>query len=67
MAEETPEYLRYGIVNWLDTAEEAELIEVLELIGVLLTRRRLRGPRPVVPPVPESEQEKEGPLPTPEG
>jgi hypothetical protein len=57
MAEHTPEYHRHTIVAWLDTAEEDELIEVLELIQVLLTRRRLRGPRPEAPPAPESDQE----------
>jgi len=58
MSKRTPEYFRQAILAWLDTADEEELIEVLELIQVLLTRRRLRGPRPEAPPAPESDQER---------
>jgi len=58
MEERPSEYFRQAILTWLDTAEEEELIEVLELIQVLLSRRRLRGPRPPAPPPSEGEQEK---------
>ena len=58
MSKPTPHYFRQAILAWLDTAGEDELIEVLELIQVLLTRRRLRGPRPDAPPAAESDREK---------
>jgi hypothetical protein len=58
MSKPTPHYFRQAILTWLNTAEEAELIEVLELIQVLLSRRRLRGPTPPAPPPSEGEQEK---------
>jgi len=58
MSKPTPEYFRQAILAWLDTAEEEELIEVLELIQVLLTRRRLRGPTPPAAPAPQGEHEK---------
>lgn len=58
MVEQAHESFRQAILAWLDTADEAELIEVLDLIQVLLTRRRLRGPRPEAPPTTESDQER---------
>jgi hypothetical protein len=58
MSHPTPHYVRQAILTWLDKAEEDELIEVLELIRVLLTRRRLRGATPPAPPPSEAEPEK---------
>jgi len=58
MSKPTREYFREAIQTWLDTADEEELIEVLELIQTQLTRRRLRGPQPEAPPAPESDQER---------
>ena len=58
MSKPMPEYFRQAILTWLDKAEEEELIEVLELIQVLLSRRRLRAPTPPAPPPSEGEQEK---------
>lgn len=58
MANPTPEYFRQAILAWLDTADEAELIEVLDLIQGQLTRRRLRAPRPPESPSPESDRQK---------
>jgi hypothetical protein len=58
MSKPTPHYFRQAILAWLDTADEAELIEVLDLIQVLLSRRRLRAPTPPAPPPSEGEHEK---------
>ncbi|MGD0264283.1 MAG: hypothetical protein ABSD47_04900 [Candidatus Methylomirabilota bacterium] len=58
MAKQAHESFRQAILAWLETAEEEELIEVLGLIQVLLSRRRLRGPTPPAPPPSEGEQEK---------
>lgn len=58
MSKQAHESFRQAILAWLDTAEEEELIEVLELIQVLLSRRRLRGPTPPAAPPPEGEHEK---------
>jgi hypothetical protein len=67
MTERAHESFRQAMLASLDTADEAELIEVLELIQVLLTRRRLRGPRPEASTASESDQEKWRPLPIPRG
>lgn len=58
MAEGTPEHLREAILAWLNTATESELMEVLELIKVLLMRRRYRDGRPSRQPEPESDRER---------
>jgi len=56
MAREPAQHFPEAILAWLDTADEEELIEVLEVIQTQLTRRRLRGPRPGTP---EANQGKE--------
>jgi len=58
MEKRPSESFRQAILAWLDTADEEELIEVVELIQVLLTRRRLRGRTPEAPPAPESDRQK---------
>ncbi len=59
MTQRTPENLRQMILTWLEaTEDEAELLEVLQLVQVLLTRRRLCGPKPSTPPMPDKDQQK---------
>lgn len=58
MEERPHESFRQAILAWLDTADEADLIEVLALIQKLLTRRRIHRMPPPAPPAPETDQER---------